>query len=103
LNKTPKSGGEATAFWRSAAKPHETFFCCNLNFRRAENGVEVFALPVSGVVKTTFSLVVKEGWWLKNPFGRFCFQKIKSAATAHAKWGTIVVAFFVGAIFVAVL
>jgi hypothetical protein len=97
MNKTPKSGGGATAFWRGAAKPHQTFFCCNLNLGRAENGIEMPALPIESVVECAFSFHFMKDW-LEVPFEGFGLGDDLSAATASAERGAKVASCFMRAI-----
>lgn len=102
MNKR-KSGGGATAFLaRGAAKPHRTFFCCNLNLGRAENGIEMPALPIESVVECAFSFHFRKDW-LEVPFEGFGFGDDLSAATASAERGAKVASCFMRAIRVFVL
>ena len=62
--------------------------------------MEVFALPISGIVRTDFPFEIGNGWRLKTVFKRPCLQEMLPTATAHAKWGAKICAIFVRAVFV---
>ena len=62
--------------------------------------MEIAVLPVAGVEKITLLFVVKEGWQLKNPCERSCFQNLMPATTAKTEWGAKICAIFVRAVFV---
>ncbi|MBK8705214.1 MAG: hypothetical protein IPN33_17695 [Saprospiraceae bacterium] len=81
-----ESSGHAIAFQRVAAKPHRTFFCCNLNLGRAENGSEMRTLPIKNVLECAFYFKIRKKW-LEVPFEGFGLGNNLSTAIASAKRG----------------
>jgi hypothetical protein len=72
------------------------FFCCKLNLGRAENGIEISALPIKSVVEGAFFLKFRVDW-LGMPFKGFGKDDDQSAATASAKRGAKITTCFVRA------